>query len=563
MKTLTAAMTAHIQGELTTLATCWHITRTDGVELFITDHDADIVFAGDTYAAATGIARTAIESASDMSVDNLDVVGILGGAILKNELLAGHYDFAEFDIFSVNWVDPDGFGKIQHRFGTIGEIQVKDGSYTGELRGMMQLLERQRGKVYAPDCRANLFSPLIDPFSARATGCGLASAAFEEFAQVVSVTNDRQFIVNEFSQEIVTPEYEGAAGDVVGVHEVDGKVEMVLDIADGSPMRPIVITNNAGMVAMANDLNGHYVLGNDVELVNPWVPVGTDAAPFRGTFDGRGFKLLNMIINTSVSGETAGLFGTCSGVVRRVHITRFNCASGSAAQWSGAICGRLLGEEAGDHPTAGAGRVEDCYATAGIQFTDGDLSGGLIGEVGDGTIVRGNYVSAQRIGAVGTDVGACVGRSAGTSVIATDNFANTDHFTSTDLGNITGGGVGGYVAVVDDDWILPATWPTPNFDFNDQNVMNIVGSTAATIEFEGTIVIKRASGNFITDGMMDEDHMTIVGSVSNDGTYIIRRALSSGGYLVLSTTTPITAEAPVAVTYACAGGPRHMDGGRF
>ena len=532
------------------------------MELFITDHDQDVVYAGDAYAAASGIARTSIESSSDMSVDNLDVVGILGGELDKNELLSGHYDFAEFDIFSVNWTNPDAFGKIQHRFGTIGEIQVKDGSYTGELRGMMQLLERRRGKVWAPDCRANLFSPLIDPFSARANGCGVQSAGFEEYAEVETVTSDRAFVVNEFSQLIVTPAYTGIPGDVLGVHEdSDGIVEMVLDIADSTPMRPTVIKTWAEIHAMS-DLNGHYALGADID-VGSWTPFGTDANPFRGTFDGRGYKLFNVVMDTRVSGETCGLFGTCSGVVRRAHLHRFNSRAGGS-QWAGAICGRLIGNDSGNHPLLGGGRVEHCYATGGIQITDGDMSGGLIGLVGDGTIVRYNYVSSSRAGAVGVDVGCIVGRSAGTNVIAVDNYGNTDHFVSTDLGNITGGGAGGYLAMLDADWITQGNWPAPGFDFDDQNVMNSVGSTAATVEFAGTIEIKRTVGSFLDDGMRDEDHMTITGSASNDGVYTIRRVLTPGLRLILASTTPIVApEAGQAVTYTCAGGPRFMSPGRF
>jgi putative membrane protein len=47
-KTLTPGMRAHLDGETTRLATIWQITRTDGVVFRFTDHDRDILFAGDT-----------------------------------------------------------------------------------------------------------------------------------------------------------------------------------------------------------------------------------------------------------------------------------------------------------------------------------------------------------------------------------------------------------------------------------------------------------------------------------------------------------------------------------
>ena len=558
-KTISAKMATLIASEVLTLATCWKVTRTDGVKTFITDHDTDILFAGDTYVAASGIARTAIESSADMSVDNLDVVGIFGGIFSRNDMDGGFYDFAEIDIFSVDWQDPDGTGKLQHRFGVIGEVETKDGGYIAEMRGLMQLLERKRGKLWSPDCRTDVFSPQVNTFSGRADGCGLNPALFEEFGVVTAVTDDRKMTVGEFSQLALEPKYAGEFGDVQGVHEVDGKVEMVLTIADKSPMRPTVITTKAELQAIDQDLNGYYVLGNDI-IIGVWDnPPGTNADPFRGTFDGRGFKLRDVTADTSgTGGGPAGLFGVVTGTVRRVHIARHNTRS-SATEWSGAICARLLSAESGNHPLAGAGRVEQCQATAGIQLTDGDKSGGLIGEVGDFTIVRDNFVSALRNGVEGDDTGGCVGRSAGDTVIASNNFCNTDQYNSTDLGNITGGGVGGYFGQIEADWPTKAKW---TFPFTDVRTMNSVpGPVSATIDFEGTIVITRTVGSFITDGMEDDDHMTITGSASNDGTYTIRRVLSSGLRLVLKET--ITPETGQAITYTTVGGPKPLSPGRF
>ena len=43
MKTLSPALAAHMDGEVTTLATCWKLKRRDGVILGFTDHDTDVV----------------------------------------------------------------------------------------------------------------------------------------------------------------------------------------------------------------------------------------------------------------------------------------------------------------------------------------------------------------------------------------------------------------------------------------------------------------------------------------------------------------------------------------
>lgn len=47
MKSVSAALDAHLQEEVTTLATCWRIIRTDGAAFFFTDHDRDLEFEGD------------------------------------------------------------------------------------------------------------------------------------------------------------------------------------------------------------------------------------------------------------------------------------------------------------------------------------------------------------------------------------------------------------------------------------------------------------------------------------------------------------------------------------
>jgi hypothetical protein len=59
MKSISAALAQHLAGEVTTLATCWQITRRDGVALGFTDHVRDLVVDSVTFNAASGYTRTA------------------------------------------------------------------------------------------------------------------------------------------------------------------------------------------------------------------------------------------------------------------------------------------------------------------------------------------------------------------------------------------------------------------------------------------------------------------------------------------------------------------------
>ncbi|WP_373087036.1 DUF2163 domain-containing protein [Sneathiella sp.] len=156
MKPISTNMNSHIAGEVTTLATCWALTRQDGVQMFFTDFDRDLSIAGDTYLAASGYSRTAIANNSNFTVDNLDIIGNLQSEVIREEdLFSGLYDFSEVTIFMVNWQDLS-MGSIPLRKGWLGEISARDGAFTAELRGLAQALLYEIGAVYSPLCSADL-----------------------------------------------------------------------------------------------------------------------------------------------------------------------------------------------------------------------------------------------------------------------------------------------------------------------------------------------------------------------------------------------------------------------
>ena len=157
MKQASAPLAAHLAGPVTTLATCWEITRRDGQVFRFTDHDRDIEVAGALYAARFGHARSAIASDASMAVDNLDVEGIIDAESLRaEELRAGLFDHAEVRIFLVNWATP-AMGALRLRRGWLGEVVLTDtGQFRTELRGLTQALQQQIGALYTPECRADL-----------------------------------------------------------------------------------------------------------------------------------------------------------------------------------------------------------------------------------------------------------------------------------------------------------------------------------------------------------------------------------------------------------------------
>ena len=157
MKSTSTELAAHLAGPVTTLATCWRITRVDGTEFFFTDHDQDLPFEGNVYKASSGYSRTAIANDASLSVDNLDVEGVFdSAATTEEELRAGLFDQAEVRIFLVSWADPS-MGALRMRRGWFGEVVLTEhGVFRTELRGMTQALQQRIGELYSPECRADL-----------------------------------------------------------------------------------------------------------------------------------------------------------------------------------------------------------------------------------------------------------------------------------------------------------------------------------------------------------------------------------------------------------------------
>ena len=57
------------------------------------------------------------------------------------------------------------------------------------------------------------------------------------------------------------------------------------------------ISSEAQLKAIANNLNGHYVLTQNITLSdNEWTPIGTKDSPFTGTLDGKGFTIKGLTV---------------------------------------------------------------------------------------------------------------------------------------------------------------------------------------------------------------------------------------------------------------------------
>lgn len=191
MKPAGPNLSAHIAQEVTTLATCWKISRTDGVVMGFTSLDIDLVIDSVTYISIAGFTPSSTENNDSFAVPNMDVQGITEtGYITADDLLAGRYDFAEVEIFKVNYKDLTQ-GHILEQRGRLGEVRMQKDTFIAELRGITQSLQQSFGQLYSPSCRAILGD----------AKCQVSLASFTFAATVTSVTSTLIFSASALSQE--------------------------------------------------------------------------------------------------------------------------------------------------------------------------------------------------------------------------------------------------------------------------------------------------------------------------------------------------------------------------
>lgn len=155
MRTVSAALAAHLAGQATTTARGWRLTRSDGVVMGFTDHDAPLTFAETRFEAASGLVAGEAEAMLGLGAGTQEIEGALSSAAIDEaDILAGRYDGAKVEIYLVNWQVP-----AEHLLMDVAEIgEVKRGgpAFSAELRGITSQLDRLRGRLYRRRCDAVL-----------------------------------------------------------------------------------------------------------------------------------------------------------------------------------------------------------------------------------------------------------------------------------------------------------------------------------------------------------------------------------------------------------------------
>ena len=273
--------------------------------------------------------------------------------------------------------------------------------------------------------------------------------------------------------------------------------EFIVD-GEGTENNPYIINNLHELEAFRNAVNAGndfsgkvFELNGDINLtatraINNWEPIGTQANPFKGTFDGGN----NTISNLVVEGENnVGLFGYAdNATIKNVKLENVNVKGTDCV---GAIAGQVYSTSL----------IDSCHVSGSIKVEGQTNVGGIVGKyytkvtnssvIGDG--VATSYVKGVHYAAdyEGDNIGGIMGHG-----------GENNTFTNNTVKNITISGtrkVGGIVGVTDQ-----------NTDVTNCVVENVNIETTATAQYA-------------TDNAAKAGHASIVGSytkleANNNGT---------------------------------------------
>jgi len=171
--------------------------------------------------------------------------------------------------------------------------------------------------------------------------------------------------------------------------------------------------------------------------VNEWIPIGTEAVPFAGTFDGQGYTISGLYINVGSVG-CQGLFAFINGATVRA----FELVNGFIKN-SGATSGVIAGRSTDS-------TISDIYQNVYFENNStsqgewGSRVGGVIGQAeGTATIIRNCWIAGD-ICVAGAPVGGVVGKLANGGTCNISNVICTSDITSTCTAAAYAGGICGW-----------------------------------------------------------------------------------------------------------------------
>lgn len=348
--------------------------------------------------------------------------------------------------------------KIVARHFTSCSLNTTDGTVTGNDEGDITLTKANYGTEtyweanFAPGAVANDVLRFNDSFNA-----GIASVTQFEAGKIYTAT------YTVMASDIVI--FEGytlaewkPAGDDIEAEPTPGQLYAIDD--DGT----YLVSSAAGLMAWAEmarkdptiscRLTGNFTLPSTYK----WTPIGDGEKPFSGTFDGRGYNIRNLKVNSTVTDskgrQVAGMFGEVTGTVKSVQLY----GSGTGIEVESDQPGLAAGMVAG---TLTDGTISNCtsypYDYIVAKAPSDVYVGGVVGYNDNGFVAGNEFVVSTRLRGIATanDGTAYVGGVAGANVgkdavvigslsaAITESYVDSPASTTNYAGGILGYAAGG------------------------------------------------------------------------------------------------------------------------
>lgn len=140
--------------EVSSLALCWRLERSDGVGIALTSHDRPFEYHGIAHVPLPAILPAAVTRSLGLDANSAEVTGALSSAALgAGDLVLGRWDGARAELTVVDWSNTDS-SETRLLGGELGNIELRDGEYSAELRGVASKLERPVCPSTSEHCRA-------------------------------------------------------------------------------------------------------------------------------------------------------------------------------------------------------------------------------------------------------------------------------------------------------------------------------------------------------------------------------------------------------------------------
>jgi uncharacterized phage protein (TIGR02218 family) len=168
-----------VDGEVTSVAFCWQLERSDGAGIGLTSHDRLLSKEGIEHAPSPGIVPATVTRGLGLDPQSSEIgAALTSDTLSETDLMLGRWDDARVRLFAMEWLD-DGAEPLELIAGELGEVSIDGGGFSAELRGAAAKLSDPVCPSTSPQCRAQFGDPR----------CGVDLAARTIRAAVIASDN--------------------------------------------------------------------------------------------------------------------------------------------------------------------------------------------------------------------------------------------------------------------------------------------------------------------------------------------------------------------------------------